>query len=126
MTARSQADHRHSPFRPLSECGGRPRLAAAAAPHPGKALPARTLTMARRLRMRVDDTCQAHQMRRACRWATRITRTEVAAMNRRARFPASPCVGVLRIASATNLGRPPHRQRREFVGEDGACWCSTD
>jgi hypothetical protein len=30
-------------------------------------------------------------------------------MNRRARFPAAPRVGVLRIASAPDLTRPPNR-----------------
>jgi len=47
------------------------------------------------------------QVRRPSGWATRITWAEVAAMNRNARFPASHCVGVLRTASALNLGRPP-------------------
>jgi hypothetical protein len=38
--------------------------------------------------------------------STRITQHEVAASNRRARFPAAHCVGVLRIASATDPARP--------------------
>jgi hypothetical protein len=38
--------------------------------------------------------------------ATRITRPEVAARNRRARFPAARCGGVLRIASAADPARP--------------------
>jgi len=33
--------------------------------------------------------------------------TEVGATNRRARFPAAQRVGVLRIASAPDLARPP-------------------
>ncbi len=37
--------------------------------------------------------------------STRITQAELAARNRRARFPAAPCGGVLRIASA---GDPAH------------------
>jgi hypothetical protein len=37
---------------------------------------------------------------------TRITRAEVAARNRRARFPAAPYGGVFRIASAANLHSP--------------------
>ena len=36
----------------------------------------------------------------------RITRHEVAATNRRARFPAAHCGGVLRIASAADPARP--------------------
>ena len=39
-------------------------------------------------------------MRRAYGWVTRITGPEVATRNRRARFPATHCDGVLRIASA--------------------------
>jgi len=47
------------------------------------------------------------QVRRACGWTTRITIAEVGAMNRRARFPAAQRVGVLRIASAPDVARPP-------------------
>ena len=50
------------------------------------------------------DACGRHMpgalMRRACRWTTRITGTGLAARNRRARFPASRRVGMLRIAPA--------------------------
>jgi hypothetical protein len=38
--------------------------------------------------------------------STRITQDEVAARNRRARFPAAHCSGVLRIASAADPARP--------------------
>jgi len=38
--------------------------------------------------------------------STRITRSEVAARNRRARFPAAHCDGVLRIAPAADPARP--------------------
>ena len=48
-------------------------------------------------------------MRRTYGWATRITRPEVAARNRRERFPATHCNGVLRIASAADPARPPIR-----------------
>jgi hypothetical protein len=50
------------------------------------------------------------QVRRAGGWATRITVTEVAATNRRARFPAAQRVGVLRIASAPTLLAPRTHQ----------------
>ena len=40
---------------------GRGASAAGAAPRPGKPLPAHTLPRPRRLRMRVDDICQAHR-----------------------------------------------------------------
>jgi hypothetical protein len=50
------------------------------------------------------DACGRHMpgapMRRTCRWTTRITEAELAATNRRARFPASQRVGTLRIAPA--------------------------
>lgn len=46
------------------------------------------------------------QVRSWCGWTTRITGAEVAARNRPARFPAAPCVGALRIASAPDLARP--------------------
>ncbi len=56
------------------------------------------------------DACGRHMpgapMRRACRWTTWITQAELAAMNRRARFPASPCGGTLRIAPAAEPARP--------------------
>jgi len=45
-------------------------------------------------------------MRRTYGWATRITGAEVAARNRRARFPAARSNGVLRIASAADPARP--------------------
>jgi len=45
-------------------------------------------------------------MRRTGRWTTRITRTGLGARNRRARFPAEHCGGVLRIASAADPARP--------------------
>ena len=50
---------------------GRAGSPSAAAPHAGKSLAAHTLPLPRRVRMRVDDTCQAHQMRRAGRWELR-------------------------------------------------------
>jgi len=57
------------------------------------------------------DACGRHMpgapMRRACRWITRITETELAARNRRARFPASQRRGTLRIAPADQPARPP-------------------
>ena len=53
-------------------------------------------------------------MRRACGWTTRITEAELAARNRRARFPASPCFGVLRTASAAE--RPHTRPAETGVG----------
>jgi hypothetical protein len=56
--------------------------------------------------MRVDDTCQAHRCAGRPLGSTRITQDEVAARNRRARFPASHCGGVLRIASAVDPARP--------------------
>jgi len=45
-------------------------------------------------------------MRRAGRWRTRITETELAAKNRRARFPAAQRVGTLRNAPAAEPTRP--------------------
>jgi hypothetical protein len=44
--------------------------------------------------------------------STRITEAELAAQNRRARFPAAPCGGVLRIASAGDPARPLLGRRR--------------
>ena len=52
-------------------------------------------------------------MRRMYGWATRITDAEVAARNRRARFPAARYGGVLRIASAADPARA-----RMPAGED--------
>ena len=46
-------------------------------------------------------------MRRAYRSTTRITQGELAALNRRARFPAAPRVGTLRIAPAAKPTSPP-------------------
>jgi hypothetical protein len=45
-------------------------------------------------------------MRRRAPRPTRITRNEVAARNRGARFPAPRCNGPLRIASAADPARP--------------------
>jgi len=74
-----------------------------------------------------DDTCQAHQMRRACRWATRITQTEVAAKNRRASEHASesrerPAFAKASARSRRSAARgggnePAKRRVRERVGE---------
>jgi hypothetical protein len=56
--------------------------------------------------------------------STRITQDELAARNRRARFPAARCRGVLRIASAADPARPlpgaiaPH-QRKSQSGRGG-------
>ena len=89
--------------------GGRAGSAAAAAPHAGKSLTARTLRRSRGdYGMRVGDMCQARRCACASVRHTRITMGEVAAKNRRARFPAAQKVGVLRIASAPDLARPPH------------------
>ena len=60
---------------------------------------------------RLGDACVRHvpgaQVRSWCGWTPRITEAEVAARNRRARFPATRRDGVLRIASAPDLARPP-------------------
>ena len=45
----------------MAGLAGRGVSAAGAAPRAGKPLPARTLPLPRRLRMRVDDMCQAHR-----------------------------------------------------------------
>ena len=57
------------------------------------------------------DACGRHlpgaPMRRACRWTTRITQAELAARNRRARFPASHRGGMSRYATHTiSAARP--------------------
>lgn len=58
-------------------------------------------------------------MRRRLRVLTRITRPEVAARNRSARFPASPRVGLLRIG-AVRAAPPPRRgfDTSEHLAED--------
>ena len=56
------------------------------------------------------DACGRHMsgapMRRTYRSMTRITQTELAARNRRARFPATQRVGTLRNAPAGDPTRP--------------------
>jgi hypothetical protein len=51
-------------------------------------------------------------MRRACRWTTRITQSELAAMNRLARFPASP------RAARSASRRPPNPLALLFASRD--------
>ena len=68
--------------------------------------------------IRVDLMTTGASVRLACGWAPRITMGEVAATNRRARFPAARHVGVLRIASAPDLARPPVDRRVQH--RDGA------
>jgi len=90
----------------------------AAATHTGKPLAAHALSVPRRLRDACVQQMPGAPVRRACLWMTRITGTEGAAMNRRARFPAAQRVGVLRIASAVDAARSrrgvrgPVNQRR--------------
>src|SRR5262249_30348958 len=64
-------------------------LPTAAAPLAGNALAAHTLSLPRRRRMPAGGTCQAHRCAGGCLLSTRITRNEVAAMNRPMRVPAA-------------------------------------
>jgi hypothetical protein len=96
--------------RPAS--AGRGASAAGAAPRAGKARPARTLSLPRRLRMRVDDMCPGALMPVVYRF-TRITRWEVAATRRgpprgcRAGVPNAGRAFRLRTAAARSASRLP-------------------
>ena len=98
-----------------ASAGGRARSGASPLRTPGN----RSRLILWRSRRRLGDACVRHvpgaQVRLACGWAPRITRAEVAATNRRARFPAAQRHGVLRIAPAPDLAGPPAYR----VGESG-------
>ena len=95
------------------DIGGRAGSSAAAAPRAGKPLPAHTLSLPRRVGMRVGGTGQAHRCAGGRVGSTRITLTELAAGNRRARFPATHCDGALR----RRVGRRPRSPAAASAGE---------
>ena len=82
---------------------GRAGSPSAAAPHAGKALAAHTLPLSRRLRMRVDDTCQAH------RCAGRVVgiNADHTARSRRAESPRALSGCALRRRAPHRVGRRP-------------------
>jgi hypothetical protein len=86
-----------------STSSGRAGSTSAAAPHAGKSLAARTLSVPRRLRMPVDDTCQAHR----CAGRAVGIYADHTARSRREESPRALSGCALRRRAPHRVGRRP-------------------